>query len=198
MIKEKMMTYNHMAPPFEFNGFENLTKQEAKTYFKWFEGQKNDRIIYLQEYIKNSNVSISLDYTPESLIPLWEWYEKKIVFVNKSIEEIEKQKEETAEFIHPYLRQTKLSNETAAICMDVAIYFAEVFVQNNETLKWGCITDRKAHADANRPVILGFIKRMNLNPFRVVDVCTLRSEREKEKDRLYNVYSRWSQYIAEK
>ena len=98
------MAYSLMIAPFDFANhksiaarqffdpyaFFELTPKRAKEYFLWFEQQISDRIALLWEYMKQDRPdSQPFDYSPESLLPLWEWYETKIKQVPMSKKEIE-------------------------------------------------------------------------------------------------------------
>ena len=87
------MSYSLMIAPFDFANhnkiaaqqfFDNyaffeLTPKRAKEYFLWFKNEIPNRITMLWEYMKEERPeSQPFDYSPESLIPLWDWYETKI------------------------------------------------------------------------------------------------------------------------
>ncbi|GFI58921.1 hypothetical protein IMSAG025_02385 [Muribaculaceae bacterium] len=98
------MGYSLMIAPFDFANhnkiaaqqfFDNyaffeLTPKRAKEYFLWFKNEIPNRITMLWEYMKEERPeSQPFDYSPESLIPLWDWYETKIKQVPKTKKEIE-------------------------------------------------------------------------------------------------------------
>ena len=144
----------------------------------------------------NAGVDIDFDYSPESLIPLWRWYETIIVSEKKTEEEIEAEKKNTPEWLHSQISEEKISMNTLKFGMDIAIYFAEVMIRNSEgTLHWGYVTKPKNYINVNRPVVSGFKAGKDLNPSRTVYVLTLKSEEEKNEKRLYNSYYVWQQYI---
>ena len=100
------MSYSLMIAPFDFANhnriaarqfFDNyaffeLTPKQAKEYFLWYTSEIPNRIALLWEYMKQECPETEpFDYSPESLIPLWEWYEPKIQQVPMSKKEIEYQ-----------------------------------------------------------------------------------------------------------
>ena len=100
------MAYSLMVAPFDFANhdriaarqfFDNyaffeLTAKQAKEYFNWYMEQIPCRLTKLWEYMKQDRPEAGpFDYSPESLIPLWEWYETKIEQVPMSQKEIEYQ-----------------------------------------------------------------------------------------------------------
>lgn len=79
---------------------------------------------------------------------------------------------------------------------EAAIYFAEVIRRNNANiLHWGYFTKPKSRMSVNEPVLLGFVKGMDMNPHRIVYNCTLDSIREPEKNRLFDLYHVWMEYV---
>ena len=81
------MEYEYMIPPVKNYDFFEFTKEDAKIYFNWYMEEKGHRIEMLEEYVHNAGVDIDFDYSPESLIPLWRWYETIIVSEKKTEEE---------------------------------------------------------------------------------------------------------------
>ncbi len=91
-IKRRPMEYEYMIPPVKNYDFFEFTKEDAKIYFNWYMEEKGHRIEMLEEYVHNAGVDIDFDYSPESLIPLWRWYETIIVSEKKTEEEIAAEK----------------------------------------------------------------------------------------------------------
>lgn len=79
--------------------------------------------------------------------------------------------------------------------MDVAIYFAEVFIRNNQTIQWGYFTMPKKRMSVNEPTLLGLKNGMDLNPRLIVINCTRHSSSGKKNTRLYDMYCTWMQYV---
>ena len=94
-----------------------------------------------------------------------------------------------------HINDNDLSWETLMICMDVAIYFAEVIVKHNSSIKWGYFTKPKKRASVNQPVLLGFKYDKDLNPRLIVENCTRHSGEEKKSTRLYDMYFIWMGFI---
>ena len=96
----------------------------------------------------------------ESLIPVWEWYEKKIVVEHYTRRELKKEAKKYPDWLREEILSddTKISVNTLAICDDLAIYFAEVIRRNNlEHIYWGYYTKPKNCISVNEPVLLGFV-----------------------------------------
>ena len=190
------MEYEYMISPVKNYDFFEFTKEEAKIYFNWYMEEKGHRIEMLEKYVHNAGVDIDFDYSPESLIPLWRWYETIIVSEKKTEEEIEAEKRKMPEWLHSQISDEKISMNTLKFGMDIAIYFAEVMIRNSEgKLHWGYVTKPKNYINVNRPVVSGFKAGQELDPSRTVYILTLSSEEDKNEKRLYNSYYVWQEDI---
>lgn len=186
-----------MIPPFQHGEFENLKKREADKYFEWYISQVEYRIGVLKNYIHNEDENIIFDYSPESLISLWSWYEKKIKIVEKTKEELEEEFRRYPAWMHDEIEHTKISLETLKYGMDIAIYFAEVIIKNcNGKIRWGYFTKPRKRMSVNEPTLLGFKYDMDLNPRLIVINCTRRSSMERKESRLFDMYHTWMTYIG--
>lgn len=82
------MMYEAMGLPFKFSSFDELSKKQTENFFQWYIGQIGHRMDVLRNCIISEGNDIPLDYMPESLISLWEWYEQKIAIEKKTEEEL--------------------------------------------------------------------------------------------------------------
>lgn len=191
------MTYELMIPPFEYQGYKELKKKQVEEYFQWYIKQTEHRVEVLGKFLKIQGEQIELDYSVESLISVWRWYEKNIIIENKTEEEYKREKEKYPEWMKNEISDRKISMDTYKYGMDVAIYFAEVIIRNSsEKIYWGYFTKPKNRMSVNQPVLLGFNGDMDLNPRLVVVNCTRQSSREKQETRLYEMYKKWMAFIA--
>ena len=129
--KEKLW-YPICVPPLEKN-LCTLTREEAQAYFDWFLGVLPGRVEYLR------SVCPGLDGSPESLLPLWEWFLQTA--------RIEKQPEH------------RFSLQTEYILRDVGMYLGDVFARNCPGIYWGFFTEPKTDVFVNTPVLMGFEDR---------------------------------------
>lgn len=186
-----------MIPPFEYDGFQKLKKNEAKEYFEWYMNQVEHRIEVLKKHILGERKDIIFDYTPNSLVALWDWYEEKIEIVNKSKEELEQEMSRYPKWLHNEIAHTKISMETLKYGMDIAVYFAEVIIRNNDgKIRWGYFTEPKMRMSVNEPTLIGFENDMDMNPRLIVINCTRRSSRENNSNRLLEMYNVWMNYTV--
>lgn len=194
------MDYNifELGCPIDKESFDDFTKEEVAVYFKWYTEHIDERIQYLQSYIDLENPLIKLDFSIDSLVPVWEWYEKKIIVEHYTRRELKKQAKKYPDWLREEIlsNDTKISIKTLAVCDDLAVYFAEVIRRNNsDRLYWGYYTKPKNRMSVNEPVLLGFVKGIEMNPHDILHTCTLRSSREPDKKRLFDLYHVWMEYI---
>ena len=193
-----MLKYEFMEYPDLLKDFDKMKKKEAEKYFNWYINEINNRILYLKTYMQKDIEGESIfDYTPESLIPLWEWFQTKIEFEEMTENEIQQELEDSPNRLKFLVLEDKrkISLNTLSIATDVANYFAEVFRKNNPSIYWGFFTKPKNRISVNEPVLLGFIGNDDLNPRLIISNCIWKSEEQKNPNMLYDIYQVWLEYI---
>lgn len=188
------MEYYMMQPPMEKVVFKEMKKKEAQAYFDWYMSEIPVRIEMLKEVVKEE-ANIDLDYSLESLVSLWDWYETKIYYVDRDKDLYQKALDEAPEWFKPYVSDKFLSYETLMYAMDIAIYYAEIIVRNNNQIYWGYFTKPKNRSGVNEPTLLGIPGNDDLNPREIVLVLTRKSAKEKNKNRLVDNYNTWMKYL---
>lgn len=190
------MEYEMMIPPFKHGKFIDMNKKEAQQYFDWYTSQVKHRINILKIFIEKEGLENVLDYSAESFIPLWEWYEKKIEFVQKDAEEYKSEISKHPDWMQSEILTTKVSFETLKYALDISMYFADIIIRNSGgKIKWGYFTNPKKRMSVNEPTLLGFKGGMDLNPRLVVLNCTRRSAKESLNTRLFELYNTWMSYV---
>lgn len=206
------MSYSLMIAPFDFANhdriaawqfFDNyaffeLTPKQAKEYFLWYTSEIPNRIALLWEYMKQDRPETEpFDYSPESFLPLWEWYETKIERVPMSKKEIEYQVTQYPKWIENEIRKEviiKYTDETLSLALDISIYLGETVLKNYPNLYWGYRTNPRNEFSANRPVILKLLgKRPYFNPSRIVFVLMVKFCKGDNENSLYDLYRYWEQ-----
>ena len=202
------MSYSLMIAPFDFANhdriaarqfFDNyaffeLTPKQAKEYFLWYTSEIPNRIALLWEYIKQERPEAEpFDYSPESLIPLWEWYETKIEQVPMTAKEIESRVRMFPKYLESEIQKNtkKFTDETLSLALDISIYLGEVVVKNHPHLRWNYRTRPKREISVYRQVIDGLNYKMTLDSSRIVFVQMLTSVKEQNKNHLYVIYRHW-------
>ena len=117
---------------FDNYAFFELIPKQAKEYFLWYKSEIPNRIALLWEYMKRECPEAEpFDYLPESLIPLWEWYETKIGRVPMTAKEIESRVKIFPLYLESEIRKNtnKFTDETLSLFMpvreDSGVYMAD-------------------------------------------------------------------------
>lgn len=189
-----MVDYDYALRP----DFENMTKKDAKEHFNLYIAEIPNRMKILEEYVNGRyKANVNFDYTIESLVPLWSWFESVMTIEERTQEEFERDLNVLADWMHDIVLQNKTrpSLTTIAIGNDVAIYFAEVFRRNNPKVYWSYIATAKRHISYNHPVLMGFINKACMNPELVISMAIKRSLKEKNSKRLAELYDIWLESI---
>ena len=191
------MNYPVMKPPFEFKDFESMNKKEAKQYFDWYLSQIPERIEILK---KVSDNQIALDYSKESLIPLFSWFLSTVTIYRLSKEEIKADLEDLSQYpdyVYEDEKDRLLSNpvdlkeEDYALAKDIAIYYGETLIKNYPQVHWTYLTKPKSYVFLNEPILKisngeGFLER---NPEEMLRVLIQLIKRDEIEDKtLYEMF----------
>lgn len=189
------MKYEIAYYPYEYPGFENMTKKQAEQYFNWYVSIIDERIAYLQNFIKEDGGGFLLDYTPESLKTLWEWFEPKMYLEEMPQEWYEEQLAKQPAWAREFIKKEDLSQETKKIIFDVATYLGETMRKNHkDVLRWDYVKKPKNDVSFNRPVLIGF-SSSKFDPRLISQTCCYRYLRTHEQYELYDAYLIWQSKI---
>jgi len=159
--------------------YKKLTKKNYKSYEADFISLKDIRLnIFIQEIVSSGDVSYSeLDFSPSSLTTVWRYVYPKIEMVSPVPNYPEDQipiwfyLHEDA--IHTHDRGYTL--KTLWLIDGLVYYFGEVFIQNNEELKWEAFYEPNSRIDYQyKPVIKGLTKNY-IYPFYQVFTSAVRT-----------------------
>ena len=192
------MEYPLMETPFVLVPYEEMNKKQVEQYFQWFMTEKDKRIMQLEQYINKSNMGkVVLNKSPESLIPLWEWFEERIEFEERSEKEMADLTNGKPEWMQEIIIQNtkKMTLLTMALTTDIATYFGDTLIHNNPSIRWGYLLKPKKLDGVKEPILLGFKGDISMNPRGIVHVCVLRCSRQKNKNELYETYNIWLKNI---
>ena len=165
------MNYSLMIAPFDFANhnkiaarqfFDNyaffeLTPKQAKEYFKWYMEEIPHRLALLRNRIRQDCPELEpFDYSPESLIPIWEWYETKIEQIPMTKAEIESRVKIFPKYLESEIRKNtkKFTDEALSFALDISIYLGEVIIKNYPHLRWDYRTRPKREISVYRQWIL--------------------------------------------
>ena len=169
-----------------------LKAKEAENLFNKYISDIPIRIMQLFYLTKEERDKIKLDFSPESLIPLWDWFERNSVF-------------ETTEI--PFHKRNISTNYTSAYdlptpetyktALCVSDYYGTVVIKNaDQPLQWKYFVRFKKMPSVNQPVIFSDSGTWNMNPRAVIHDLILRSNEEGfDKERLYKVYKHAMKYL---
>lgn len=183
-----------MNPPFEFNGFGEMSKQQAKEHFDWYVNEIPKRIELLKKFINESEIGIEIkfDFTPQSLECIWWWYIEHVEVYNKTMKESECELEKFNLLMKKTVKENEIPVKWLAVAIDISIYFAECMLKNNDNLKWDVVYSPKSFMWVNRLVIVGFKQDLQMNPENLIYVQTRKILRgQRKKDALIELFYNW-------
>lgn len=189
------MDYNMVKLPATKKEIRLFNKKEATEYLEWYVSEIENRVAILKEYAENDGCICEFDYSVESLIDLWMWYETKIKVEKKTVQELEDEYNKIPEWLHNEVSEIKISFDTYKIAWDISVYFGEVLVRNNIELHYGFFSKPKKRQSLNEPVVCGFKNDMDLNPRVLVNTCTHKSMTQIDAKRLFDLYYIWQEFI---
>lgn len=213
IITENMRNYSPLVPPIE-KTYSEFTKKEADRYFDWFLSNVDERADYLVKKVSEGiNIPIEkLNFTLESLIPIWKWF--------LSVAEIAKTSDEDLKMIEASLKgmpapcvnhmiksfEKKLSLFSEYVLRDIAMYVSKMFISNYPCLKWRVKYTPKRYIYVNQPIIVGFIDDNpdypkpyfpDLEPIDLVRLAALRliNGRTVSENDLYDSCKEWVGWV---
>lgn len=205
MTTFKDIEYNIDFPPMGIN-YNSWDKKTAEAYFEWYISQIPLRTTYLCNRVsRDLKIDISLlDFSPESLKVVWDWYLKTAIVEKVETKEIEMlKKTELFQLVgESSINYEKLSLNSLLIQRDIGMYLARVFIEECENLRWTYTHDlpSKKNKDVfnNRPQLSGFIyeeEEVLFEPIHMVGVqaANLLDKTNKVSD-LYDLYLEWSKF----
>jgi hypothetical protein len=169
--------------------------KQARRYFEWFVSQIPTRLEALRHaVVSNGGSQISLDLSPASLAPLGAWLDTHLELRTRTAQEIERDTQSIPEWLRSEVEDSTFTDETVFLCIDVAIYFAEVLRQEYPALEWDFVRGPKNDADLYQPVLRSF-GNAHLNPVAVMLVTAQRVRNgDSAAEMLPRVYAVWTQW----
>lgn len=159
MKKMEYPLYPLFIPPFRFADIEKMSRKEARSAFEWFVAESPKRIALLTDAVRR-DTGISLDFSEESLVPLWKWATPYFTPRNTppcgiSLEETGMKRSPSNEGLHI------VGN---SVTFDIGYYLAEVMMRRSPMIKW-TLWVRKTYPH-NQAVLTGF--RLPTSPRHIV------------------------------
>jgi len=165
--------YDKIVPPEGLKRFSKMDKKEAQAFFDWFVGQSEARQKCLMETVRRSNGPAGeLDYSFDSLVPLWRWVRPYLKTRKLSAREREEEIRKTPELLRGVVTDFRdLTDTTLSLCIDISYYLAEVFRRKYPQIEWAIWKGRDSAG--NRPCLTGF--KLPFIPVDPVIACAWRS-----------------------
>ena len=144
-------------PPLDYS---ELSDEEAQRRFDELTSSSPERVAWLRR-----EVGDVLDLTPESLVPLWEWFVRREGARSDRGGELPSWYEPDP----PELAAQRLSPATLRDVDALALYFAEVLLHNVPEAGWGIgkLPKRMKYAHQNKPVVK-LADDQDVNPVAIV------------------------------
>jgi hypothetical protein len=188
------MNYEIIRPPFTLE-YQTMSKKELATYMKWFFDVLDSRIVILQEAVRSTPGFSDwvADRTVNSLNDLGRWLVKTLSTRPRTAREMEAAQSggphETA------IQDYELTNQTFSLAFDVGMYFSQVLLANNPTLRWEQGKGSRRFVDFGQPVLVEFTSAP-FNPVRMmVTFAYAAVSGERNDESLRALYEIWTKLI---
>ena len=202
---KNMKTYEPLIIPLN-KPFEDLTNKEAKDYFDWYMDHIDERSEYLRNKVSASlSISIDqLDYSLNSLIPVWKWF-LGVAEIKNSFFLANKIQNRALKKLFYKEGESPFSVFTQYVLRDIAMYISKVFTHNYSKVTPTFKTSPKNYVYVNEPLLIGFIDdnpeypkpfHPDLNPQSLVEICALSIlDNTQHENDLLNDCLRWVNWI---
>lgn len=177
---------------------DELGEEDAYEFLKWYVDHMDERIAILKDFIENDpemKDKINLDYSAESLIPLNKWLARQIIKESKGFQWMKERFNEKDWLVHELIPGKKpFTNEIKKITVDVAYYWAKVFLVKHPELYWDIVTLKQMpdYMFPNEPGLLGF-KDEFFQPCHMAHVMIIKTKRDPNGTYMYDTYKYWEE-----
>lgn len=198
--------YDILVPPLGLDYY-NMTPRQASENFHWFLDHIPERMDYFRaRCAQDLSVPLEqLNYQPESLLPVWQWFLKTAKTERTSKEVYKSMISQIKLFGEDYVPPRQFTVATQFILRDVGIYLAQCLLSNYPQLRWYYFTKPKSNVSAKRPLLVGFrVPAPNGNgtvdyfcdPIVTAESCAVDILTSKQtKSDLYQKFLYWRAYI---
>ncbi|NRD81093.1 hypothetical protein HPT25_27760 [Bacillus sp. BRMEA1] len=133
-----------------------------------------------------------LNYTPKSLIPIWDWaFEHTIKEMVPEVELEEKTAHLSplAKVIHKHLAKERFTEQSEILLRDVGIYLGEVLKKKHPKLFWGMELTYKRSNNFGKVVLAGYTGDYNVDLQGVAVAIRWRDDEQgHDSKRLYKIF----------
>lgn len=198
------ISYDFLIPPYGFD-FRAMTPAQAKNNFAWFLEHIPERTQYLcTRCAKDLKIDEKqLNFSAESLIPVWRWFLKFARLEETPLEDVVKMEKAAKIYGESFINRTQFTIATQYMLRDVGMYLGQCFIRNYAALQWTYYTKPKSDVYVNQPIIRGFQmtyqgKRGELSfaPLHMAKVQAAKIFGQTQSDQdLLGVFEYWRNYI---
>jgi hypothetical protein len=145
--------------------FKDMNTSQAREFFQRYMSEKDESLGLLKNEVATSGTpwaAIPLDYSPGSLVDVWQYFLAKVTTVPRPEENLRS----VPDWVRPSLAPVVFSSETKLRIVWVSFYFAEVVLRECPAAKWG--VSKKAQF-RNHPALVGFKYVYDLSPLTLVE-----------------------------
>jgi hypothetical protein len=203
----KDIEYDLLVPPLGLD-FQRMTQKQAEENFDWFISKIPERMAYFRSRCADDLDILpeDLNYSPESLFPVWRWFLKTARMEKTPEEELEKMKEAVRIFGESFINREQFTVATKFIIRDIGMYVGQTYIMTYPQLYWHYRTKPRNSINLNQPLIAGFRAKYMGNegdvyfqPIHMVEVqaANFFDKSQKETD-LYGIFMKWVEYIPKK
>jgi len=158
------MSYAVIQPPFTLR-FREMSHDELKGYYDWFQSVLPQRIEQLESEIRRSpgRETWNANGDPSTFDTLGDWFAGEV--------ETRPRTQAEKDALHstaPWVSapDVELTNRTFSLAMDIGMYLGRSIVAARPGARWEQPLDNKKFADHGQPVIVG-LGVVPLNPVRI-------------------------------
>lgn len=190
------MVYEIFTPQHSLN-FSESPKAELVDYYESFLREVPDRLAMLYALVHETPGFLDwvMDFTPDSLLKLNEWYFTQIETEKRTEDEIAEIKSKQP-FDHHTL-DYDLTVRTLSVACDVGIYLGQVMLNSHPALRWEHWVKDKRFIDYGQPTIMAFKGGVPMNPVHIARVLAYGiAAGKRDGQRLRAIFEHWSRNVV--
>ena len=181
--------------------FREFSKTEASEYLSWNNSIQDERISCLESSVRCTHPKWNADFSKESLVVLYDWFEKNVSFRSKTSEEYnaDLNKLEKTPLLKNAIEVSDktLDDRTVSICFDIGIYFARCIDCELGNTHWKYIEKPKSDIFYHQPVLTTDRAKIDLNPRNIIEVCARKTlEGLQNKQTFVQLYDIWIKMLS--
>jgi len=193
-IDQSLYPQNTVA---SMTNFRDVDVSTLQARYREFKRLIPERVSVLESTIQRNDgyADWKADFSIESLQRLNDWLGENATARRREAAEIA---ELRRRFSAPIpIPDIDLSVLTLSLVHDAAMYLASTFVHRYPQLEWTINLHDKLDADFGQPILVGFVKRLQLNPVRILSTVAYAIVDGAPKPRhLVEAFQFWSQRVS--